>query len=330
MNVVMGSSLKKSRVLMDYGQEFGKGEGSTSLIASTPDVLFIGFRRAGSTFLRSYFDIHPDIHWTREGKYFLLDELYEKTAYRTNIDKNALEAAKCRIDMDEHISIGWILKNYDSWSEICYNPRNIFDGKIIRQSIPQVAQRIKSSMPNVKILILLRNQINWLRSNYTYFGSLLPTGSKRFVDYLSTYEGKMALFAGQYHYTLESYFAIFGKQNVHVMLLEQFINEETESLKVLCEFLRVPFILFPSTSKTLNKSGGNAYVNSLKIASKFKIKDSILKSIPRPISNSLSKYLNYDCLSRSEKSFLQSYFSVSNLVTSELLDIDLGKYGYPL
>ncbi len=35
-----------------------------------PDAIYIGQPKTGSTFLRSYFDYHPEIQWARHADYF--------------------------------------------------------------------------------------------------------------------------------------------------------------------------------------------------------------------------------------------------------------------
>ena len=61
-----------------------------------------------------------------------------------------------------------------------------------------------------------------------------------------------ALYSGNFDLTIEAYQQVFGKENVHVMLLEQIHTQQDETLQKLCTFLGVPFIAFSSDREKRN------------------------------------------------------------------------------
>jgi hypothetical protein len=298
-----------------------------------PDVIYIGFYRAGSAFLRSYFSFHPDIYWTRNAQFFLSnknDSLLKKEYLDSISIKNNY---KCFIDMFEALSTGYIVNKNLSWKDIGYKPNSPINKQDINPNPVEVARKIKKILPKAKILIVLRNQIDWLRSIYLHQILLLPQKNRTFSDFLSTLAGKSALYAGLFHLTIDGYYKFFGRENVLILLLEQIEIEEDECLKELCKFLNVPFVKFPSEKKDFNKGKGDITGEIIKICSALKIPDNIVQSL-KPIWNTfiriIDKLSDRDILSFKEKSFIHCFYSVSNLHTSNLLGADLRKYGYPL
>ena len=76
-----------------------------------PNIVQIGYMRSGSTYLRSYFIQHPNIHWTRKAWFFQLegeDEVRTQKYLRFFAEE---QAYACFIDMYESLSLGYVLRN---------------------------------------------------------------------------------------------------------------------------------------------------------------------------------------------------------------------------
>src|SRR5690606_34592825 len=73
----------------------------------------------------------------------------------------------------------------------------------------------------------------------------LPTGNRKFADYLNCLDGKRIASAGHYHHTINAYQQVFGKDNVHILLLEQIMQDFPAALSSLCKFLGVNYVDFP-------------------------------------------------------------------------------------
>ncbi|MDA0748870.1 MAG: sulfotransferase [bacterium] len=217
-----------------------------------PDVVLIGYKKAATTFLRSYFTSHPNITWTRNARHFVLDNRYLSTQYCADLPDDEA-TRKCYVDMFEGLSIGYIRKNETpDWSEVGYTPGVTPASASLTSSHEEIAQRIKATVPQTKILIVLRNQVSWLRSYYLHQINSLPENQRAFTDFLNTLEGRNALYSGNFDLTIEAYQQVFGKENVHVMLLEQIHTQQDETLQKLCTFLGVPFIAFSSDREKRN------------------------------------------------------------------------------
>lgn len=297
-----------------------------------PDVIYIGYQRAGSTFLRSYFSHHPDIVWTKTREYFCFDEKFKSAEPYYDADGHK-EAQKCYIDMYEGLASGYVWTS-GAIPDIV-SPGLPIDGRGFYADPVEIARRIKEKAPDAKILMVLRNQVDWLRSNYLYHIGPLPKGRKKFADYLSTLSGKSVLLSGLFHITVGAYYELFGKERVHVMFLEQIAENRDAALGRLCGFLGVPYVDLPRDKEERNMSAGNAVGNAIRAFSALKAPPGA-RTILRPFSSRIKAivrkvpFFHSDVLSYDEKRFIESFYSASNYQTSKLIGVDLGNYGYPL
>lgn len=293
-----------------------------------PDVIFIGYQKAGSAFLRSYFSYHPNIYWTRNGTFFMSEDFeLKKDQYASLIDVD--DSLDCVIDMYESLALGYI---QDGWGErdLCPN----FDlANHFLPEVDEIPKRLQAVVPDAKIVVMIRNQVDWLRSNYLHYINGLPEGKKKFSDFLSTLEGKRITFAGLYHHCLEAYFKAFGKKNVHIILLEQIKTDRLQALQKLCDFLEVPFVDFPKKYWNINKGKSYLQGNLIRMSSVLRIPYSVVRQLSPlvgPLQDKLLSVNSSDVLTSSEKSLIQSFYAVSNYHTAKLTGIALTQYGYPM
>ena len=306
-------------------------EGKTLILENKPDVMYIGLQRAGSTYLRSYFTFHPDIRWTRTSGYFESNEKFFSQKYMYCNLREDKEKNKCTIDMWETHALGHITgENFKNLEDKIFYMKGEIKASLSRNYYypdpGETANRIKSTLPGVKILMVLRNQESWLRSNYLHHIVDLPGRNKTFCDYISTRAGKAELFGGLYHNTIKTYYKLFSKENVLVILLEQLKLERDE-------FLGVDFVPFPKKKEQLNKGIGKRVGSGIKILSCMGI------GITRKNFEGFSLLtrlfgkigiLDRDVLKSNEKCFINSFYAASNCHTSKLVGIDLSTYGYPI
>jgi hypothetical protein len=238
------------------------------------------------------------------------------------------------IDMFEGLSVGILMNENAEWSDIGFDSELTFQTNSVRADPMEAALRIHRILPDSKILMIIRNQIDWLRSDYLHHISLLPKGKKRFLDYLETLEGKSTLYSALFDRIIDCYFKLFGRQNVHVMILEQLIENPTTLLKNLCHFLKIEFVEFPLEKAERNRGKGNLAGNLTVFLSKIGIADSGIAIIQRALNPLIalipSALQISDVLTKRDRHYLKSFYAASNLHSSNLLELDLSQYGYPL
>ncbi|MBT4482184.1 MAG: hypothetical protein HOC71_00735 [Candidatus Latescibacteria bacterium] len=294
--------------------------------------------RSGSTYLRSYFTQHPDIRWTRKAWFFQLEKSDEirQQKYLDFFSSEFLH--RCFIDMYEGLSLGYILSDpprkdysdqqFSEWSPKWMIPGMQMDGRELIPGHDELARRIKQILPESKILVVLRNQVDWLRSMYLHLYGHLPKERKNFTDFLDTLEGKCAISAGNFDKTLEIYESFFGKENIHVMLLEEFSQNEEQTLRELCNFMEVPF--YPIDRKSADKNIGKAHNQTRFLRFQSILGTRGLKLATLFSAGRLGRHLSKDVLTEHEKEMIRSFYAVSNYRTSLWLDCDLAKWGYPV
>ena len=146
-----------------------------------PSVIYIGFQKTGSAFLRSYFDAHPRIRWTRHAG-LLQNAGLDIHAYRSLFENEP--AAGCLIDMNEGLALGHLFRDSNAWHADCaLRAGCAIDGVAMEPSSAAVAANIRGALNDVRILITIRNQVDWIRSNYLHYILNLEQGRRSFRDF---------------------------------------------------------------------------------------------------------------------------------------------------
>jgi len=281
--------------------------------------------RAGSTFLRSYFSQHPQIAWTRRAWRLQLGQSDQERRRDYCRAFQFCDPGRCLIDMYEGLCLGqyfkvdldgnWMNRQTPVWSpDWAMAPEGQLRSGPVAVDPAEIARRIRDCVPKGKVLLVLRNQVDWLRSMYVHYLNHLPPRQRRFSDFLNTREGKSALDAGLFDRMLGALFRTFKRDRVHVMLLEALARDEEASLRDLCRFLEVDY--HPCDSSQLQRNGQRG--------------DAISAARGR-LWGALARlgWKQIDVLRREEKAFLRAFYSASNARTAQLLSLDLSEYGYP-
>lgn len=293
-----------------------------------PDVLYIGFQRAGTTFLRNYFELHPQIAWGRNAVYFMTDKFLEDKKKYFYLHNSKSTTAKIYIDVYEALAIGYLQADMDSWGVKDVIPNSPISSAR-NPGFFEIPRRIKSILPKAKIIVSIRNQVDWLRSNYVHHLNLLPRDRRSFTDFLSTREGKRLLRAGFFTSTVVAYQKYFGESQVHVITLERLELEPEDEIKRLCNFLEVDFVPYPVDLQRKNTSKPLAYKKMARAVSKViqTPEHRILNRVASVSRNFISRW-SHDPLSKREKSLIRSFYSIDNSSLAGILEIDLTLLNY--
>lgn len=315
-------------------------------IQTKPDVIFVGYPKTGSTYLRSYFQKHPDVSFTQIGGegasattdgelYFTIDEKFKSPDWVFAKEDIALNPKRCVVHSDGLLSMGAVLEKDMEYTgeRLWMTPYSSMGEDQFYSDPREIADRIKQTVPDVRIIITIRNQIDWLRSHYLEYIRVAGVKDRRFNTFVNTLYGKMALYSGCFDHVISTYIGLFGRENVHVNLLEQWGNADEDPLRSLCEFMGVPFVPHSPSEKDFHRSQTLPSANWLKLASKLGIPpetSSKLGPLYAPFKGLIRRALSGDVLSPSDKSFINSAYAASNYNTGKLLNIDLRQYGYAL
>jgi len=285
-----------------------------------PNFIIIGAQKSGTTSLKFYLNQHPDIYMPKS---------------RINFFDKPKNYSK---------GIKWYEKNFD-----CCNSENCIGEKTTEYLHPFskiVSERIFNTLPNVKLIALLRNPVERAYSHYWHnringleplsFEKALKLEEERIkLDY-EIYNRKMALYSykyrGKYIEHIKRFAHFFKKEKMLFLLTDNLKNHREETLIKVFRFLGVKEnIHINDLSERLiggyPRSYSLAELQNNKLVEKFTFK---LKSREiNPIRNFIKK-INYKkekpLMKESTRNYLYEYFRHYNEDLADFLRIDLGNW----
>lgn len=193
-----------------------------------PNFLVIGAARCGTTTLHHYLRSHPNIFVPRnkrpEPHFFMKSDEFSK-GFEYYCNKYFIEASYAK-------AIGEI------------STSNLYQ--------PWVAGRIKKYLPNIKLIICLRNPIERAYSNYLFtrqnklenlsFEKAIYSESKRILETEEKWK-EISPYAyldrGLYFKQIQNYLKYFDKEQMFFIFFDDFIAQPKLVLKELFTFLEV-------------------------------------------------------------------------------------------
>jgi hypothetical protein len=214
-----------------------------------PNFLIIGAAKSGTTALYFFLKQHPEIFMStpKELRYFSYmgeppDELPKKYIHQGVVTLDAYE---------KHFD--------DSGAE-----KIIGEASPMYLYVPGTAERIKATIPNVKLLAILRNPVDRAYSAFTHalrdwsetetsFQAALNKEVERIEagwDILWHYTQ-----AGFYYNQISRYYNFFNKDQIKVVLYDDLVEDAQGLCQHIFEYLEVKPDFTPDTSKRPNISG---------------------------------------------------------------------------
>lgn len=281
-----------------------------------PNFFIVGAPKAGTTSLYEYLRQIPGIYMSpvKEPFYFL--------------PSSAITPAGVRIkDRKEYLDLFRDAKGYTAIGEASPSYLNN----------PESPQLIHNAVRNAKIIILLRHPIERAYSGYLmyqHYGETLP-----FIDALKAEiadgpELRPGIFHrqyianGLYSASVKRYFDTFGKENVKVLVFEEFVQGTKQALQEVLKFLNVDFQSIPDTvqethnpylavrNRTLAKLMGRVYRAGEKHSTVSQTLQ-LLMPLKEPVYRLALKKSPKPKITPEEKAFLENIFyeDVQNLAT---------------
>ena len=233
-----------------------------------PDFFIVGAPKSGTTALDYHLNLHPEVFMAKKELHFfgsdigIIQEDMNKEEYLSffnNSKENQLKGE----------SSVWYLFSKNA------------------------AKEIKDFNPNAKIIVLLRNPIDSLHSQYIYngietnqdFDSAFNADTERLqnnIEFPCNYFKNRPpyLKSVQYYTQLKRYFEIFEKENILILLHEDLSNNFLETYNKVLEFLRVEDKSFTPEIKDINS---RKKVKNIKVHQLSKSPPNLLKKIFRVI-----------------------------------------------
>ena len=175
-----------------------------------PDFLFIGPDKAGSTWLDRAFRAHPDVFLPRAKELFFFDRFFDK-----GIDWYSNHFSTARVDQ----IAGEISHDYLFSDLAC--------------------DRIASVVPNVRLIVCLREPVQRAYSAYLY---MVKQGRTNASFDVAMHEIEELTDHGRYSSHLSRYLARFGRSQLHIAVFDELVRDSSAFFDKICQFLCVPQI----------------------------------------------------------------------------------------
>ena len=208
------------------------------LIKSPPDFLIIGAQKSGTTSLYNYLVQHPQI---------IGNKTWKEVRY---------------YDVPENYNQGW------SWYLGCFpskiekGSRLTFDVSPSYLYFPQIPQRIKNDLGQIKMIAILRDPVDRAYSAWRMYHSFaknpdVAENNKKIADHRTFSEAidqelkdkcEQYIYPydyinrGKYAEQLTNYYQYFDKKNLLILTFEALKNNKRTLLNEICNFLEIePF-----------------------------------------------------------------------------------------
>lgn len=206
-----------------------------------PTFLIIGAQKAGTTWLAQMLRHHPDVYMSQTEIHFF-DKQYNFIKsmewYKGHFDNAAGEHA-----------IGEKTPDY-LWA----------NGNGVEGHLPDVHRNIHKYLPDVKLILLLRNPVDRAISSVNHIIRSRRISPLHKIDDLllgkkrHLVEGHGVIAKGMYYSQIKAYLEYFDRNQILVLFFEECLMENTSlGLKSVCEFLGVnPSFIFRNDTKKVN------------------------------------------------------------------------------
>ncbi|MGB3466040.1 MAG: sulfotransferase [Cyclobacteriaceae bacterium] len=296
-------------------------------------VIHIGAMRTASTYLQQIFARHDDIHQLLKTRFFSYDPYFRQGR---DYLKDHLEGHnKLIIDSDENYSLGRFKDKLISHTDLDYSFKNeLFH---IRHDTKEMAKRIRETYPEGKILLVIRNQKQWINSVFKHdiqhFGL-----DKDFNGFLMDPLGQSYIEAGDFNALHRLYVGLFSSENVKTLLFEDIRKNPTRFFSEISDFLGVTIEPDQNAKKnearTDHSIGMNRFINRFSQGKKD-VKEKRAYYLMRGLSlklDGIAKKLspNYKLVDEKDLIAFHAQYENANRELAELLgrEEDMRQYGY--
>ena len=212
-----------------------------------PNFLIVGAAKSGTTSLYYYLQQHPSIYLSpvKETNFFATNFVDGKPTL-TNLDFNLEQAQK----------ISFSTRDWESYLQL------FAESSIAAKAIGEVsplylnssiaAQKIKSFLPDVKLIAILRNPIDRAYSGYQM--QLRQTDESRNFS-TSINQDEIYIRGGFYYSKLKRYFNVFERHQIKILLYEDFKADPLQIMQDIFKFLQVDTAFVPEISQQFNQGG---------------------------------------------------------------------------
>lgn len=297
------------------------------MIASPVDFFVIGVARGGTTSLYNYLQQHPEVFLpnVKECNYFSKVESQDKEVY---LNPEPGKEYHMKIIQSEAVYNQLFLEARANQKKGEVSPSYMWD--------TSTAKRIYDYNKEAKIIVTLRNPIERAYSHYLMHYHTGYDKCETFEASLNSESnsiwggGNMYLEMGLYYSQLKAYFDLFNRNQIKVIVTEEWTRNSTQSMDEIFNFLEVSSFNGDLSKEAFNAAKQVKNKGLLDVLRSEKIKKSLSKILPEKTREKIKEQLFYKEASKQEidpqtYSRLKGYFQEDIKLTEELLGIELSR-----
>lgn len=260
-----------------------------------PNFLIIGAPKAGTTSLYRYIQSHPQVFMPKEKE----PHFFSFEGRTTGFDgPGQAKFMKKRVTRFE---------DYKKLFSLVNDEIAIGEASTSYLYVPDAAKRIKQYIPETKIIAVLRQPVDRAFSNYLHH---YCNGGETILDFTeaiqaeqSRQENNWSPFwqyksIGFYYQHLKRYFNLFEKEKLRIYLYEDLIQNPSQTLQDVFNFLGVDSSLYDSSVETkkynvtkIRVKPRSALVHNL-IHHENYLKSTAAKLLPAQVRRSVRDFIN--------------------------------------
>ena len=313
-------------------------------LKNLPTFLIVGAVKAGTTSLHEYLQLHPEVYMSpiKETNFFSdADMLFDdfNVDYKQDVSINVDKYLSGAMDTKLHIA------HVRTWEQYQKLFRNIKNEKAIGEVsnsylfLPSTPTAIKDKLPTVKIVMILRDPVERL---YSQFLMNLKLGKIKERDLLKEIEADqqkqkkgwgvshLYLEVGNYYEQVKRYYDQFPSEQIKVILFDDFKKDAKGTMKDLFKFLGVDPEFELDMSKRYNEAGMPRFGKLNYWLTQIGVYGLVKRIFPPDLKNKIKGLIysqdNIPKITEAEKVHLKDYYrdDISKLAT--LINRDLSNW----
>lgn len=313
-------------------------------MGAQPTFLIVGAVKAGTTSIHEYLQMHPQVFMSpvKETNHFSdADMLFEhfNVDYKQDININLDKYLAGPMDKKVHIAH---VRTAEQYAKLF---RDVRDEKAIGEVsnsylfLPSTAAAIKHALPNVQIVMILRNPVERLYSQFLMnlkLGKIVEKDLRKEIaaDQAKAVKGwgvsHLYLEVGMYYEQVKRYLDIFPRQQVKILFYDDYKKDPAGTMKDLFAFLHVDPNFNPDLSKRYNEAGMPRFGKLNYWLTQIGVYGLVKKIFPSGLKEKLKSIIytkeNIPTITAEEKQYLIDYYRKDIEQLSKLLDRDLSAW----
>ena len=309
-----------------------------------PTFLIVGAVKAGTTSLHEYLQMHPEVFMSpvKETNHFSDgDMLFEhfNVDYKQDVNVNLDKYLAGPMDKKIHIAHVRTFEQYQQLFRDVKGEKAIGEVSNSYLYLPNTAATIHKVLPEVKIVMILRNPVERLYSQYLMnlkLGKIIEKDLLKEIQHDQNKQVKgwgvshLYLEVGNYYEQVKKYYDTFPANQMKVILFDDFKKDAAGTMKDLFAFLGVDENFQLDMSARYNEAGmprfGKLNYWLTQIGVYGLVKKIFSPELKEKIKSIIYTKNNIPKITDAEKKYLQDYYHSDINALSKLIQRDLSAW----